>query len=198
MRLQQYINEITEVTEEEVVDILMQGFQQFGEIVSDLESRYNPVLLVTLNKVFESLGVGFRLTKDQHMEGGTDVLTRKINLSITPQQLESLKTNKGIEAYGNNIMGILMHELIHKKQIERIPQSKRENIFKKEREKKKEVYGYFASKDEIEAYARQAAYEASNLDKWDIVTMYKSMFKNKNKKVWNRFLKKFQYYLPEE
>lgn len=197
MRFQRYLNETTEVTDEEVIDILTQGFQKFAKVVNKLKYKFSPMMLYALNKIFEPLNVGFRLTKSQYMSGGTDVHTRKINLSITPQQLESLKTNDGIMAYGNNIIGILTHELTHKKQIERIPKSKRDKIFRKELFSKSDAQGYFSSKDEIEAYARQAAYELSNLEKSDIINMYKKMFKGSNNKIWERFMKKLYHYLPE-
>jgi hypothetical protein len=199
MRLQIYINEITDLSNEEVDDILDKGFERFKDLTKKSKFKPWPMILLYLQTAFKPLKIVFspsgtmldKLLKIDY-KGATVLSSKDIVIPITIEELRKLKNVSYVNTYKNSIINTVTHELIHRKQP--INTSLIKNKVKREEYEKR--VSYYERPREIEAFAREAVRELENGDS-DIVFMYNDemQFVTKNDKVWRTFLKKLYQYV---
>lgn len=125
------------------------------------------------------------------MIASTGITKSDIYLVLGKYELKLLKSN--IKKFSQRVSEFLIHELIHRKQFEKVPHdilksdkkiSAQHGSFKK----------YLIDNEEVEAFAKQAVSELENGEYHVIKTYYKEI-RNDYPEAWKKFLKKVYYYL---
>jgi len=196
MRLQNYINEITKVSDEEVNKILDSGFINYKRIVKKLRLRTWPLRLVALAIAFRDFNITFMINNYKWLNKRFDInkdnlgqtLPIKgtpIKLIINKKELKSI-TSKSLR---KKLFDVLVHEVIHRKQFNKMSAK----FLEKYDPKHNDVTAYLAQKEEIEAYAKDAVEELKKGNS-DIVDSYYGWVKDMSEVLWRRFLKRLYQY----
>lgn len=204
MRLQNYINEITKVSNEEVNKILDDGFKEFEK-----RAKVHKWWLFRYFKLTEAFkvyniffyiknGILSKLHKIDKSTRGITTVTADIPtifIGLTKKQVKKLNTTSGINSIKKEVKSTLFHELTHVGQRKKISDNYlnylRSNIEKFKIESKNSTYNeYISKKIEIEAYAREAVNDIEN-NNFDIVFQYLEV----DKEIQKRFFKKLYQYM---
>lgn len=197
MRLQKYINEITELTDEEIDEMVEDGMKRYRKKIAKSRFKFWPTILYSLDVAFlEKFNIrfiaNFAMTR-QYNKYVNAVTAMKgdnpgfIKIRVKRKHIKDLK--KGGKNFEKYLKKTLSHELIHRKQIEKVPSF----VFKKS-SINMTADEYYNDPMEIEAYAREATWEIINREKAKILGSFWEM-KDEYPKVWRKFLKKFALYM---
>lgn len=207
MRLKQYINETTKTTVvkskiiiQKHLPEIMKEFEKENWIISDKKA------IDIINKYFKRDNIEFELIEERiigksskNIAGGVAYsngitiypvkgFAETFRRYAKPDKKEDF-LNTATNKFFGEIHSILTHELIHIDQYElakgKMPKKEIDTDKTKE---------YLSDKQEIEAFAQQAALEIARKGKSNIITRYKNEFKPTDK-VWKRFMKKFFFYM---
>ncbi len=205
MKFKQFLNEITKLSNEEIDKIIDNGFKEYEKIVKNY--KWWPFKYIKLMKSFKKYNIYFYvkdgfLSKifgiDENIRGITTITddVPKVYIGLTKEQVKNLNNASGIKKIKKKLKGILSHELIHAGQRSQMKDEYinflRKNTSKIKAEMRKMTYDeYISSKQEIEAFAREAVNDIEN-NNFDIVFQYMDL---KDKKIKKRFLKKLYQYM---
>lgn len=200
-KFRNYINEITDLQEEEVDEILDAGFEAYTKAIKPFgKFRFGPIVLGLLTAAFKKFGIWFLTERkaSKVWDKSTNAATQmkhagrgRIFVKLKKEDFKNLKKGN-IEKFRKKLKATLMHEMIHRKQAFKLPKE-----VPVKGSLMMELGEYYGSPREIEAYARESAYEMINTHESTIFMSYYLM-KNEgviDKKAWQRFLKTFYYYM---
>lgn len=194
MRLNKYLIEITNVTDEEIDGILDKGFEWYWDYMKKKWKLW-PLIFLAINTAFNDFGVAFYPKFATHLIKGIPkgvkglaVPSGHIFVYLTRKEFKYLKNPAGIEKMKGILRGTLTHELTHVKQYKKMPEKKIESIVN--------TGEYFFHPMEMEAYAREIPIELKQGHS-ETLELYHSI-KGENKKGWQKFLKKTYQYVDME
>jgi hypothetical protein len=196
MRLERYITEITKVSNNYVNKILDAGFINYKSIMKKVKIKAWPIQLAALKSAFKDFNITFMINDYKWMNkffkidsddvGSTEKIQgTPIQIIINKKQLKNITSG----VIRKKIFKVLSHELVHRKQFSAMDPE----FMKYYSLKNADITQYFARKEEIEAYARDAINELK-VGESDIVDSYYYWIKSMSMVLWKRFLKKLYQY----
>jgi hypothetical protein len=192
MRLVKHLNEITKLSDEELDEIIDDGFAEYKKIMKGTHKLW-PFMLLALNQAFMKYQIHF-LPKWSRMfmraskgAAAVTIPTGAILIYVSKSDKKALKSGN-VKGVKKMLRTDLAHELVHRKQFKKVPAiatSARTTI---------DSPGYWFHPMEIEAYAREVPIELKEFGISDSITLY-YMMRNDNKKGWKSFLKRAYQYI---
>ena len=196
MRLKQYINEITKVSDENVNKILDAGFINYKRTMKKIKIKAWPIQISALSAAFKDFNITFFMNDykwvnkffkvDKDDVGSTmPIQGTPIQIIINKKQLKNIES----PSFRKKIFKTLTHELVHRKQFN----SMDPEFLEYYNTNNVDLTTYFSQKVEIEAYARDAINELKDGDS-EIVETYYYWIRGMSMVLWKRFLKKLYQY----
>jgi len=201
MKFKQYLNEITTLTEDELDKIIDTIFSNFEKYMKKTKLKFWPIIAGILIKsaapfrisVIPKFLTRIGQAKKWSNASGTADASGNITIFLEIKELRSLKNKSGVNKIKKEFRKTLSHELIHRKQFEKI--KNKGNISIKDYDNNKT--DYYSDKAEIESFAREAVEELKN-NEGDVLLTYALLVKKQNNKAWKRFLKKLYQYIDDQ